>query len=61
MSAEHSGPSENTRYRKGPLLSQTGFTWNAKDKCVKFKNLEMEVTNTHLTKHYEINDMEKYP
>ena len=59
MSTEHKSASENTRHRIEPSPRQLIFKCNAKDKYTELKNLEMEVTNILVIKHYEINDTEK--
>ena len=42
----------------GLTLSEL-FDWGTKDKYIELKQFKMEITNIFLTKHYEINDLEK--
>ena len=45
----------------GPALKQLSFNWSAPDKYVDLLNFETEVTNTLLTKMYDITEEEKSP
>ena len=53
--------SEATRHKTGSSPTQQVFKWTAKDKYLELHNFEMEASNTFLTKHYDINDDEKFP